>query len=378
MKVSLRSIEETGDLYGMRVIVRTSLDIPHGEGKVDPNHYRVKRAMPTIEYLIRKGARVTILTHVGRDPQNSTKELLPIIKEYVPTVFVPGIVGEEVFGKIVHMKEGTAVLLENLRSDAREETNDDAFARELASYANFYVNDAFAVSHREHASIVGIPKYLPSFAGITFLEEYRELSKLIEPAHPSLFILGGAKFETKEPLVQAYVDHYTNTFIGGALANDFMKARGCEVGASLLSDIDLRGNTLLEHTNLITPTDVVAVDGNVGRAISCMDVKNNEKALDIGPETIEKLAPIIANAKTILWNGPLGNYEDGYMEGTKAVAELIAKSDAYSVVGGGDTISAIESLGLQDSFSFLSTAGGAMLHFLEHRTLPGIESLTKA
>ncbi len=372
----LRSVEELTDIFGMRVLVRVSMDVPIKDGVVQ-NDFRIVRAIPTISHLIKRGARVIILAHVGRDPKNTTLPLLVPIQKYIPTSYVNGVVGEEVLGRIAHMKEGSAILLENVRSKKEEEQNDDTFAKTLASYADFYVNDAFAVSHRAHASIVGIPKYLPSFAGITFIEEYNALTKALSPEHPSLFILGGAKFETKAPLIEAYSHSYTHSFIGGALANDFLKGKGHEVGESLLSDVDLSASPLLTRENILFPTDVLAVKGNISREVSVAEVAKDEKILDVGLQSIEMLAPYIRNAKTILWNGPLGNYEGGYDKATKACAELIAKSAAFSIVGGGDTVAAIESLGLSDSFGFISTAGGAMLEFLEKRTLPGIEALLK-
>lgn len=371
-----RSITELTDIYGMRVIVRTSLDIPIADG-VAEDHFRVQRALPTIQYLVERGARVILLTHVGRDPENSTKPLEDVLQKYIPVQHVAGLVGEEVEGAIAHMKEGTVLLLENLRSNPGEEANDETFAQTLASYGFFYVNDAFAVSHRAHASIVGIAKYLPSFAGITFLEEFDALTKTFEPEHPSLFILGGAKFETKQPLIKAYADLYTHTCIGGALANDFLKGKGYEVGKSVVSDQSLAGDPLLDAENILIPKDVVAVTGEAKRVAAVEDVHADEYIYDIGPATIEMLGSYIKDAKTILWNGPLGYYEGGYDEATKACAKLVAESDAYTVMGGGDTIAAIESLDLQDSFGFLSTAGGAMLEFLEKRTLPGIEALIK-
>ncbi len=373
---TLRSVEELTDIFGMRVLVRVSLDVPIKDGVVT-NDFRVIRAIPTIKYLIERGARVIILTHVGRDPKNTTLPLLASLEKYIPVTYVGGVIGEEVLGKIAHMKEGSAILLENVRSHKEEELNDEKFAQTLASYADFFVNDAFAVSHRAHASIVGISKFLPSFAGITFMEEFNGLQKALSPEHPSLFILGGAKFETKAPLIEAYAHSYTNAFIGGALANDFLKGKGYEVGESLLSDVDLSQSPLIKKDNILFPTDVVAVKGDTSRQASVEDVAKDEKILDVGLQSVEMLAPYIKSAKTILWNGPLGNYEGGYDGATKACAKLIAESDAFSIVGGGDTVAAIESLGLSDSFGFISTAGGAMLEFLEKRTLPGIDALLK-
>lgn len=370
-----RSIEELDDVYGVRFLVRTGFNVPIVDGEIKST-YRIGSVMPTINYLVERGARVIILTHIGRDPENSTKPLLNELNKYVPTTYVDEVIGEKAYAATMHMKEGTALLLENLRSCEGETGNDEEFAKTLASYGNFYVNEAFSVCHREHASIVTLPKLLPNFAGLSLLQEQRELTKTLSPEEPSLFILGGAKFETKEPLIGRYADQYTNVFIGGALANDFFKARGCEVGTSLLSDTDLRENPLLRKENLLIPTDVVASADGVSRQSASDGVLSTEKIVDAGGETIEMLRPYIKNAKTILWNGPLGSYDDGFDESTKACAKLIAESEAFSVVGGGDTIAAIESLGLEESFGFLSAGGGAMLKFLEKGTLPGIEALT--
>lgn len=374
--VPLRSVESLTDIYGMRFLVRSALDVPIQDG-VAEDHLRIRESIPTIKHLLEHGARVIILTHVGRDPKNSTEPLARVLQQYFPVQFVRGVTEDEVQGFVAHMKEGTALLLENLRSYEGEEKNDDAFSKRLASYGDFYVDDAFSVAHRAHASIIGIPKYLPSFAGITFMREYTELSKALTPEHPSLFILGGAKYETKEPLIESYADHYTNLFVGGALANDFLKGKGYEVGESLVSPIDLSKDPIMEKKNILLPVDVVAVKNHESRMVPADTVKPDEKILDIGNASIELLAPYIKEAKTILWNGPLGNYEDGCGEATKACAKLIAQSKAHSIVGGGDTIAAIESLGLSDSFGFVSTAGGAMLEFLEKKTLPGIEALSK-
>jgi phosphoglycerate kinase len=373
----LRSIEEVDNLFGMRVIVRASLDVSLESGSKKKDAYRVLRALPTIQHLIEKGARVILLTHVGRDPQNSAAPLLPILEKYIPVTQTDALVGEEAYGAVAHMKEGSAILLGNLRSNPGEEANDPEFAKELASYGDFYVNDAFAVSHREHASIVGIPKHLPSFMGLLFEDEYRELSKMFTPKSPSLFILGGAKFETKEPLIDEYSNNYSHVFIGGAIANDFLKGKGYPVGDSLVSPVDLKDNPLLERENIILPVDVVVGGEGGKREVLIEHVKGDDIILDVGPRTVELLAPYIERAETILWNGPLGNYEAGFDGATHSCAELIAKSNALSIVGGGDTVTAIETLGLEDSFGFISTSGGAMLEFLEHKTLPGIESLKR-
>ena len=371
---TLPQITNQTNLRGKRVIVRTSLDVPIENGIV-VNDFRLIKALPTIMFLIEEGARVVVLTHVGRDPKNTTEPIFHALQKHIALSHTESVKGEDVKETIDALKDGEVLLLGNLRAYDEEESNDTAFARELASYADYYVNDAFAVSHRAHASIVGIPTHIQGFAGVTFAEEYEHLSRALNPEHPALFILGGAKFETKQPLILRYADLYEHVFVGGAIANDLIKAKGYEVGESLLSPVDLTGTDVMKKTNILIPIDVV-VGGERGKCVVDVgDVKLDEKILDVGIASIEMLKPYIENAKTILWNGPLGNYEGGFDAATKACAQLVAESRAFSIVGGGDTVTAIESLGISDQFGFLSTAGGAMLEFLEKGTLPGIDAL---
>lgn len=367
-------ITDMQDVRGKRVLVRVPFDLPMNDGKVQST-FRIVRSLPTITHLMLAGAKVILISHIGRDPKNTFEPIVPTLRTYLDFTYIPALFGEAVDTALLKMQEGEVVLLENLRTDPGEEKNDEEFARALAQYADYYVNDAFSVSHRNHASVIGIPKYLPSFAGVAFAEECVELKKTFTPEHPSLFILGGAKFETKEPLISEYARHYTHVFIGGALANDFLKAKGMPVGESLLSDVPLKGNPLMERKNIIIPVDVVVLGDDGKREVLDEHVLPHEKILDIGPRTMDALEPIIMEAKTILWNGPLGNYEAGFDDATKRCAEMIARSGAHAVVGGGDTVTAIEELGIMESFGFVSTAGGGMLNFLEHKTLPGIEAL---
>ncbi len=370
------SIEEVKDLKGKRVILRAGLNVPLVDGVVR-DAFRLTQALPTIQFLVERGARVVVLAHIGREPHETLKPVYDALTKYIPATWAGGLLGEEVDQKVAALKDGEVLLLENLRSDVREEENNESFARALALHGDLYVNDAFADSHRAHASIVGIPKYLPAYAGQLFVKEYEALKKAFTPAHPALFILGGAKFETKMPLVSRFVKEYDHVFIGGALANDFYKARGYEVGASKVSDIDLSGSPLLNDDRVIIPADVV-VDGPEGRrTIKADAVAPGESILDAGPESMKVLEILIKNAHTILWNGPLGNFEKGYSDATDAVAQMIAESSATSILGGGDTVAAIEKLKLDKKFCFVSTAGGAMLVFLETETLPGIEALKR-
>ena len=372
----LPKITDETALRGKRVIVRASLDVPIENGVV-VNEFRIQKALPTIEFLMKEGARIIIMTHVGRDPENVTKPIYEALKKYVPLSHTESILGTDVSEAISLLTDGGALLLGNLRAHPEEEANDAAFATTLAAYGDLYVNDAFAVSHRAHASIVGVPEHIPGFAGITFAEEYEHLSRALQPNHPALFILGGAKFETKQPLIERYAHEYDHVVLGGALANDFLKAKGFPVGLSLVSPVDLSENPLINKENILIPVDVVTNSSAGTREVDACDVHDDEKIFDVGSKTIEALDPFIRDAKTILWNGPLGFYEGGYDAATKACAQHIAESEAFSIVGGGDTVASIESLGLSDKFGFLSTAGGAMLEFLEKGTLPGIAVLSR-
>lgn len=372
---NIPSIKDVGNLSGKYVLVRAPLNVPVKDGKVT-NAFRLKQSLETIMYLKDAGARVILISHIGRKEDESLAPVFEALSSYMPLSFSGEIMGEKTQALRDALQDGEVLLLENLRSDAREVANDVGFAQELASLAEVYVNDDFAASHRAHASLDAICDLIPSYAGLGFLHEYEELSKVIEPQNPSLFILGGAKFETKMPLVEKFLPLYDSIFIGGALMNDFFKAKGYEVGTSLVSDFSLEGSPLLSHPKIELPVDIVVANKDgVRRTTVPTDVMQDEAILDVGPQSVVLLSERIKDAKTILWNGPLGNYEYGYPEQTLACAEAIASSGAYSVVGGGDTVAAIEKLDLQDKFGFLSTAGGAMLTFLELGTLPALEAL---
>ena len=305
----MKSILESGNLKGKRVLVRVDWNVPIENGKV-VDDFRIKKSLPTLEYLENAGAKVIIATHL----ESENTSIRPF-KMYVPK----------------GMK-----LLKNLRDNPGEESNSEEFAKELASGADIYVNEAFSASHREHASIVGVPKFLPSFIGLQFAREIKELSKAFNPQKPFLFILGGAKFETKLPLVEKFLDIADLIFVGGT-------------NAATATTMPLAKNS-----KIIFPY------GNIG-------------ALDVDDETISLLKEKIEASEFILWNGPLGNYEKGYKKGTLELAKILAVSNKNVIVGGGDTLAAIKELNLLDKFSFVSTGGAAMLDFLATSTLPGIE-----
>ena len=281
------------------------------------------------------------------------------------------ILGEKVLTKKEAMNNGDILILENLRQDSGEKTNDKDFAKALSSLAEIYINDAFSASHRKHASIVGVPKYIPGYAGLQLNEEIKNLSKVLKPKHPFLFILGGAKISTKLPLVKSYKGKADTLFIGGAVANDFFRAKGFETGKSLVDDTEVPKNILLSKSIFI-PIDVITDSKNV---ILPEKTKKMERILDAGPATVAMLTDKIKSAKMILLNGPLGDYEHGFAAGTEAVLREISKSSATTIIGGGDSVAVLQKMKLEDNFTFVSTGGGAMLEYLVDGTLPGIKVL---
>lgn len=342
----MKSITEAGNLKDKRVLVRVDWSVPTQGGKV-MNDYQIRKSLPTIEYLQKAGAKLTLISHAERD----TDSLLPIYE--CARGFLPN---------LTFIEPGNLVLLENLRQNKGEKENSKVFATKLARLGDLFVNEAFPVSHREHASIVGVPKLLPSFAGIQLALEIETLSKAFYPKRPFLFILGGAKFDTKLPLLKKFTHIADDIFVGGALAHNFFKELGKDIGDSLVSDGDFGLKELLNTGKIILPDDTIVED---------------KKIMDAGPITLENLKSRIKNANLVLWNGPLGSYERGYKVATLELAKLIAEFGKESIIGGGDTLAAVNELNLFDKFTFVSTGGGAMLEFLATGTLPGIEALNR-
>lgn len=369
------------------ILVRTALNVPVENGRV-VSDYRLRRALPTVRFLTEQGARVVLIGHLG---ERGTETLAPVASALGKLVahvsFFPETIGERVRAAIRALAPGHILVLENLRRDGGEQSNDPAFARELSHLADVFVEDAFDTCHRPHASIIGVPGILPSYGGFLLQEEIGELSRALTPASPALAVIGGAKFSTKEPVLTKLLQTYDRVFVGGALANDFLRASGKEVGKSLVSPVETEAVTaLLTNKKLLLPTDVLVIPSSRAgemdarmraRATPVEGVRSDEVILDHGPGTAELLRGLAAKAKTILWSGPLGNYENGFTDGTDAFAHAVAHSSAHSVVGGGDTVASIETLGLLPRFSFVSTGGGAMLEFLARGTLPGIEALER-
>lgn len=370
----MKKLTNIGDVRGRYVVVRASLNLPLEDGVVR-NEFRLLRALPTLRYLHEQGAKTIVLSHIGRAPEETLQPVFTALEKYLPVQWGGDHTSEEFAQRRELMGEGDILLAENLRQFPGETANDSDFVATLAALGEVYVNDAFAEAHRAHASTYGLTQVLPAFVGLTFQEEMEHLTAATTPERPALFLLGGAKFETKAPLIEKFMETYDHLFIGGALMNDVLKALGHEVGQSLVSDVSLKGKSFLKSQKLILPVDVV-VDGPNGRMSKRVDeVRPDETIYDCGPMTIDMIATYVEKAATVLWNGPFGAYELGYTQSTEITARHVAASDAHSIIGGGDTVAAIEKLQLNDLFGFVSVGGGSMLTYLEKGTTDVIEAL---
>jgi 3-phosphoglycerate kinase len=364
-------------LEGKRVLLRTSLNIPlNADGTLSDN-YRLRRGLPTIQYLSQKGCKTIIVGYFGRegDSLKVVAEALIKLAAPVPVKFFAGSIAEAA-QEAARLNPGECLVLENMRMHPEEEKNDPVFAQSLASMADVFINDAFAEAHRAYASNVGVASLLPSYAGFLLEEEVAHLSAALTPTHPALAIIGGAKFETKIPLIKKLSSVYDTVLIGGALGNDVLKARGIPVGDSLVSESPVP-EEIAGNDKVLAPTDAALMDteDHMGRSAVVTDTRATEKILDVGPVTAAAWAQRVIDAQFVVWNGPVGVYEDGYTQATDALAEALSRSNARAVVGGGDTDAAISKFKFDQSRIFISTGGGAMLEFLANGTLPGIEVL---
>jgi len=376
----MNTLQELKDVKGKKVLLRVDFNVPlSADKKKVVDDFRIKKSLPTIEYLQKKGARVILIAHIGDD---GSQTLLPAYKallKYIPKAefITTSPMSNETEALLAKIPNGSVTLLENIRREVGEKKNDVTFARGLSRLGDIYVNDAFSVSHRAHATIVGLPKFLPSYAGFQLEEEVKELSAAFEPKHPFLFILGGAKFSTKMPLVQRYVKIADTVYIGGALMNDFFKDMGYEVGKSLVDEEKTNLKHLRKFKNLILPVDVEVTEGKKHSFKKPNAIGREDTIVDIGPESTTALIALVNQAKFILWNGPLGKYELGFGGSTEKVLKAVANSKAKTIVGGGDTVALVSKLKLEKKFGFVSTGGGATLDFLAKGTLPGIQALNK-
>ncbi len=364
-------------------LIRADFNVPIENGAVVED-LRMRSSLPTINLLRGASARIVLISHIETKDGSGMEVVAKHFNDKLGLAvkYVNEVIGENVEMAVSELADGEVLLLQNLRVNEGEKKNDEAFAKELADLADFYVNDAFAVSHRKHASVVSVPKFLPHFAGIQLMKEINSLTVAINPSHPFVFILGGVKFDTKLPLIKKYLDKADSVVLGGALVNDVYKIRGFNIGKSLVSDGSTDISDIVSNPKLVVADDVIVHDANDVSKISVkkiVDVSDDDVIADAGPSLIEKLRPIISDAKFVLWNGPLGNYELGFTDQTTACAKLLMESGVRGAIGGGDTVAAVKSLGLDDSVQqsnlFVSTGGGAMIDFLVNETLPGIEAL---
>lgn len=369
----MESIKKIKNLKGKIVLLRADFNVPIVSSRVrDP--FRIDATLPTIEYLKKKGAKVLIISHVGDDSE-SLKPVSKYLAKKVSHIFLSDFESEKTKKVLSNMKAGDVALFENLRRNAGEKENSSLFTKMLASLAEIYVNDAFPVSHRAHASIVGVPKYLPHYAGFQLEREVKHLEYAFKPAHPVLLVVGGAKFDTKLPIINRFKNLADIIFVGGALANTFYKTQGFEIGNSLVDDSAKGIKSMLKNEKIIIAPDAVVFSNGKRKSVPDNGIQKGEVVSDVGPASIELLEDLSKKCKTIIWNGPLGKYESGFGGSTETLLKIFAKSKAKVIIGGGDTAAVVSKLKLEDKFFFVSTGGGATLEYLSKGTLPGIKAL---
>jgi phosphoglycerate kinase len=381
------------DLAGKRVFCRVDFNVPMEDGKITDDT-RIRAALPTIQHLVEKGAKVILASHMGRPKGEVTEELrLTAVGEHLsellhkPVQKLDESIGESVEHAIAGMDQGDIVLLENVRFHKGEEKNDSALAEQFSKLADVFVNDAFGAAHRAHASTEGIAKYIPAVSGLLMEKELDVLGKaLSEPERPFTAIIGGAKVKDKIGVIDHLLDKVDNLLIGGGLSYTFSKAQGYDIGKSLVEEdkIDL-AKSFIEKAknkgvNLYLPMDVVVAsefskDAET-KVVNIDEIPSDWMGLDIGPKTTSQYADVIANSKLIIWNGPMGVFEMApFAEGTKGVANAMAATQAYTVIGGGDSAAAVEKFDVADKMDHISTGGGASLEFMEGKDLPGVVAL---
>ncbi|MGI6567820.1 MAG: phosphoglycerate kinase [Firmicutes bacterium] len=382
------------DVKGKRVFVRVDFNVPMDENQNITDDKRIRAALPTIQYLIDQGARVILASHLGRpkDQPEDKFRMDPVAKRLAELLGkevtkVDDCIGPEVETAVAGLKDGDVLLLENVRFYPGEKKNDPEFAKNLAGLAEIYVNDAFGAAHRAHASTAGIAQYLPAAAGFLLQKEIEVMGKALnDPERPFVAILGGAKVADKIGVINNLLQKVDTLIIGGGMAYTFLKAQGYEIGTSLLDADSLTlAKELMEAAKergvkFLLPVDIVIADRFAADAayevVPADQMRAGWMGMDIGPQTVELFSQEIKTAKTVVWNGPMGVFEmPNFAKGTQAVAQVMADSDAITIIGGGDSAAAVEQAGLADKLSHVSTGGGASLEFLEGKALPGVEAL---
>lgn len=391
-KKSLRDV----DVRGKRVLVREDFNVPMQDGRIT-DETRITAALPTIRYLLDHGAAVILSSHLGRPKGKrvDAMSLAPVADRLSdllrrPVVMAPDVVGPDVEQMARSMRPGQIVLLENVRFHPEEERNDPQFARALAGLADLYVDDAFGSAHRAHASTEGVAHHLPAVSGLLMEAELAALGRVLEnPRRPLAAVIGGAKISTKMGVLEHLIGVADAFLIGGGMANTFLKAQDKHIGSSLVEDDQIEtARAFFQHAEsegraVLLPEDVVIAQsveaGAPTRIVPASEVPDGWMIVDIGPETIARFAQVLARAGTIVWNGPMGIFEIAeFAAGTRAVASLLAESGADTLVGGGDSVAAVEQMGVADRMGHISTGGGASLEFLEGKELPGVAALQNA
>ena len=382
-------------LKGKKVLLRVDLNVPIKNGAITESS-RIEKIIPTIKLLIEKEAKIIILSHIGRPKGKVVSEmsLEPISKKLADllnkeVLFNKNIINENTLSEINKISNGSIMMLENIRFNEGEESNDSKFSKKISSLGDIYINDAFSCSHRAHASIEGITKYIPSYFGIQIAEEINALKKITaEIKKPVSLIIGGTKISTKIKIIKNLIKKFDHIIIVGGMANTMLKHTGSKVGKSIYERNcgvlikEILENSKKYNCKITYPVDVVVSKNleNVGKNKEIKEIEEDDMILDIGPKTISSIKTIINNSNTILWNGPAGYFENpNFQNGTKKILEIISQKTAndniFSVAGGGETVAAINKFKKIDSFTFVSTAGGAFLEFLEGKTLPGIKAI---
>lgn len=381
----MKSIQQCDNLANKKVLVRVDFNVPLGD-ESGAEAWRIKAAVPTIQFLLSQSAKVILMTHLGR-PEGVKMEEFSVKKVSTQVNEVLGrevkvlsdCVGEEVEKAVEVMQGGEVVLLENLRFYKEEEENDTQFAQQLARLADVYVNDAFSVSHRAHASVEAVTRFLPSYAGMSLEKEVEYLSKVLSGnMHPLTVIIGGLKAETKLPVIGFLLNQVDDVLVGGVVANFLLRAQGVDIGQSKLDNLSAAevAKIDLQNSKINTPVDVATDNPTKTQVVLSEGGVEGYRILDIGEKTIEKYQEIIKQSRMVIWSGTMGVFEDErYAEGTRAIAQAMVESSAQTIVGGGDTIFALEKMGYIDKMTHISTGGGAMLEFLSGKLLPGVVAL---